>query len=502
MAPARIAIVDDDPQFAEYLSIFLHSRGYDTVIYPNGSTLLHAPPAEPLPDVVLLDVLMPSPDGLDTLRALRSLHADLPVIMVSGLQVPATIVDAVRLGAVDYVIKPGDSAGVEEAALEAAINRAIERVNLRNEVARLSAQMPDEPDGSQPWWSSGPAMRQAMTMVDWVADSDVTVLLSGESGVGKGVIAREIHRRSPRRLKPFVTVDCASLPAELLESELFGHERGAFTGAQAARVGKFAFASEGTILLDEIGELPMALQSKLLHVLQDRSFTRLGSNQTISVDVRVIAATNRDLGAMRQARLFRDDLYYRLQVIEIVVPPLRKRREEIPALTEFFLRRYGERYRRQVSPPSPALRRALLEYPWPGNVRELENMIKRFVVLQDESLLLAELQRGDSLPPPSAPPVPEPVPTGTSAAGPAAARPTHPPAPEAPATTAHLPDLARNAALAAERDAIQQALDRFRWNRRKAARQLGVSYKTLLSKIKQCGIAAPDADPEEQSVER
>ena len=236
-------------------------------------------------------------------------------------------------------------------------------------------------------------MRPVLAMIEGVADSDVSVLLRGESGVGKEVVARELHRRSPRRRQPFVKVNCAALPADLLESELFGHEKGAFTGAGSQRVGKFEFANGGTLMLDEVGEMPAALQAKLLHVLQDHAFTRLGSNRLVEVDVRVLAATNRDLESMMRAGTFREDLYYRLQVIEIHVPPLRERLEEIPALVEFFLARYTRVFRRPAVRPSQVLMEALLDYTWPGNIRELENMMKRFVVLQDEALVLGELIR-------------------------------------------------------------------------------------------------------------
>lgn len=496
---ACIAIVDDDPLFGDYLSTFLSSRGYETRIYPSGAALLQALPAS-TPDAVLLDVLMPNVTGLDTLRELHASHPSLPVIMVSGQQVPATIVDAVRLGALDYVVKGDSAEGLQEAALEAAICRAIERVALTREVARLSAQMADAPDGSQPCWTSGAAMRDVMTMVERVADSDVTVLLTGESGVGKEVIARELHRRSGRRMKPFVKVNCAALPSELLESELFGHERGAFTGAQTARIGKFEFAKDGTIMLDEVGEMPAGLQAKLLHVLQDREFTKLGSNRPVSVDVRVIAATNRDLGAMLRAGQFREDLYYRLQVIELQVPPLRQRREEIPALVEFFLRRFSERYGRPLLRPSASVREALADYSWPGNVRELENTIKRFVILRDEALLLADLRREPLVEhagvahAPAAPPArpPASVPQTTSAPSAVAAS-------EATPRRGKLPELARAAAMTAETEAIQQTLDRFRWNRRKTAQQLGVSYKTLLNKMKECGILAPSGIETEEA---
>jgi two-component system response regulator AtoC len=507
VTPARLALVDDDPQFVEYLQTLLRSRGYDVKTYSSGADLLQALSRGPVPDVVLLDVLMPGMNGLETLRAARNAAPGVQVIMLSGQQVPSTIVDAVRLGAVDYVVKPDDPEGMGEAAVEMAIRNAVEKVSLTSEVARLRAQVADDPDGAQPCWGDASSMRPVLTMIERIADSDVSVLLSGESGVGKEVIARELHRRSNRRSKNFVKVNCAALPADLLESELFGHERGAFTGAQASRVGKFEYANEGTILLDEIGELPASLQAKLLHVLQDHEFTKLGSNRPVSVDVRIIAATNRDLEAMIRAGQFREDLYYRLQVIEIHVPPLRERREEILPLIEFFLMKYSARYGRPVARPSQRLREALLGYAWPGNVRELENVVKRYVILQDENLVLDELERqrapidqqfpvvGSATPPPAAkehaapvehhPPVEMPAaPHATSSRGPAGSVLDD-------ANGSKLPELARRAALSAEREAIQQALDRFRWNRRKAAQLLGVSYKTLLNKMKECGITAP-----------
>ena len=513
MNPARLAIVDDDPAFAQYLATWLGSRGYDVRTYPSGNELLGALGKGPVPDVVLLDVLMPGMNGIETLKAVRSAHPGLQVIMLSGQGVPSTIVDAVRLGAVDYVVKPDDPDGIGEAAVEMAIRNAVEKLTLTSEVARLKAQVMDDPEGAQVCWGSGPAMRHVLTMIERLADSDVSVLLSGESGVGKEVIARELHKRSDRRAKNFVKVNCAALPAELLESELFGHERGAFTGAQATRIGKFEYANEGTIMLDEIGEMPASLQAKILHVLQDREFTKLGSNRTVQVDVRVIAATNRDLETMIRAGSFREDLYYRLQVIEIRVPPLRDRRDEILPLVEFFLMRYAARYGRPAARPSSRLREAFTSYLWPGNIRELENVIKRFVILQDEPMVLNELQRprlSDSgapapvgmaeaaaaapapayaAPPPMAPAAMMPP---VSAEPPAVPRPAEPAAsPNGHDRPSKLPELARQAALGAEREAIQAALDRFRWNRRKAAQLLGVSYKTLLNKMKECGISAP-----------
>src|SRR3954465_4647198 len=235
--------------------------------------------------------------------------------------------------------------------------------------------------------------------MEQVSDSDGTVLIRGESGVGKELVARAIHQRSPRRDRPFVKVNCAALPAELLESELFGHEKGAFTGAATTRIGKFEQADTGTIFLDEIGEMKAALQAKLLHVLQDGQFTKLGSNKPINVDVRVVAATNRDLEAMLERGEFREDLYYRLKVIEVTVPPLRERRGEILHLATFFMDRYARRYNRQSRQLSETLQGLFQTYEWPGNIRELENMIKRIVILQDEQLVVREMSRARTVAP-------------------------------------------------------------------------------------------------------
>ena len=508
---AQLAVVDDDQAFTAFLQTFLRTRGYEVDTYNSGTELLQNLRSGATPNVILLDVLMPDLDGIETLRAIRQAHPTAQVIMLSGRQTPATIVEAVRLGAADYVLKPGDPEGLGEAALESAIRNALERESLSAEVQRLSTQLAEDPNGVQPSWASGTQMQQVMAMVERVADSDVSVLLRGESGVGKEVVARELHRRSARRTRPFVKVNCAALPGELLESELFGHERGAFTGAGSTRIGKFEFAQSGTIMMDEIGEMPATLQVKMMHVLQDREFTRLGSNRPVEVDVRVLAATNRDLDAMMRAGTFREDLYYRLQVIELWIPPLRDRREEILPLAEFFLAKYSKLYRRPTPRPSRTLSDALVEYHWPGNIRELENMMKRLVVLQEEKLILDELVRLRQMPLPTPPetlrtvaPAAQaapPAPTPVAAAPPHAAPPVEDAAPkDEDAPPSHDSDdgvdlqaVARYAAKRAERAAIEQALDRFRWNRRKAAEYLKVSYKTLLNKMKECGISDADA---------
>jgi len=530
-----VAVVDDDSAFAAYLRTFLSLRGYETRAYSRGDEMLAAIRQGDPPDIVLLDVMMPGMDGLETLRNLKAARPELQVIMLSGRERASTIVEAVQLGAANYVIKPDDPEGLGEIALDAAIKSAIEKSRLVSELNELRQQLSDDQDRAV--WGRNDQMQQIIKVVDQVADSDVTVLIRGESGVGKELVARALHQQSGRRQRSFVKVNCAALPADLLESELFGHEKGAFTGAATTRIGKFEQADGGTIFMDEIAEMKAALQAKLLHVLQDAEFTKLGSNKRVTVDVRVVAATNRDLEAMMLRGDFREDLYYRLKVIELVVPPLRERRDEIQPLTEFFLARYSRRYNRPLRPLSDALRQKFMEYEWPGNVRELENMIKRAVVLQDESLVMQELQRSPRVLVPSAavaaaqaPPVgaaevaasapagypggaavplPPVAPAGGVVPGPASlyagvfsGAPAGAAAGSASANdgtvavldepvpaNASLAEVAKSAALKAERVAIEETLHKVHWNRRKAAQQLGVSYKTLLNKIKECGIS-------------
>jgi two-component system response regulator AtoC len=315
-----------------------------------------------------------------------------------------------------------------------------------------------------------PATRDLEKTARKVADSDLTILICGESGSGKEVLARYIHHLSPRANEAFVKVNCAALPEELLESELFGYERGAFTGAVSQKLGKFEIAEGGTILLDEITEMSQHLQAKFLHVLQDKQFNHLGGNRDIRVDVRVLAASNRPLEREVEEGRFREDLYFRLKVIDLYMPPLRERREEIPLLIDYFVERFAKQYHKPAPVLSQQFLNLLLAYRWDGNVRELENMIKRIVILRDEDSVMREIL-SRSVP-------------GNSVGSPSSAVPQIEPEGE----TLNLKQVARRAALAAERTLILATLDKTRWNRRKASKLLGVSYKTLITKIKDCGL--------------
>ena len=322
-----------------------------------------------------------------------------------------------------------------------------------------------DPTRESPLLDGSPQMRAIGTIIASIADTDTTVLIRGESGVGKDLVARAIHAASSRRRGPFVKVNCAAIPQGLLESEFFGHEKGAFTGAHQRKHGQFEYANRGTIYLDELGELPLALQAKLLQVLQDFQFSRVGGHQLIEVDTRVVAATNRDLEAAMARSEFREDLYYRLNVVEITVPPLRERRDEIPALAARFLGKFNAQYGRHKQLAPETLTR-LMEHPWSGNVRELENVIRRMVVLADgEQAFEAEFARGRS-------------------AGTVQPRPSL-------SVTESLREIAHRGARAAECHALSEVLERVRWNRAEAARILMVSYKTLLHKIAECGLTPP-----------
>jgi len=461
--PQRVLVVDDAESIRSVVASLLELRGYLVDTAEDGRRALELLEAGASPDVVLLDVMMPGMDGIETLARIRELYPRLPVVMLSVVARTTTIVEAMRLGAADYVNKP-----FEDDELDMVLRRVLERRDLEEERDRLVREAGD--DGAVAWDSE--CMQRILHVLEQIADTDVTVLIHGESGVGKEVVARAVHQHSTRASRPFVKVNCAALPSDLLESELFGYERGAFTGAVARKAGKFEVAHTGTIFLDEIGEMSAGLQAKLLQVLQDASFSRLGGNQEVRVDVRVVTATNRKLEEMVKHGGFREDLFFRLNVVSIEIPPLRERRDEIPGLIDRFLRRYSAKYRKPLPVLSPAMLRQLERHPFPGNVRELENMMKRIVVLGREQPVLDELlARGERR-----------LDDRRSDLEALFAQ------LEQTAGALPLREVGQRAALEAERETIERVLHRTNWNRKQAARVLGVSYKTLLLKIRECGL--------------
>ena len=438
------------------------------------------------PQVVLLDLDMPGAEAFDLLHQIRLEYSDIVLIGLSKFNDPGAVVRAMRAGASDFVTKPAPAATVL-----GAIKGALGRVD-----AAPPVELPGPPPNGDRFWPdlellfrNSDKMRAVENIVRRAADTNATILLQGESGTGKEMVAKAIHHVSGRRDRPFLKVNCASLPGDLLESELFGHEKGAFTGAHRRKPGKFELAHRSTFLLDEIGEMPLGLQAKLLHVLQDGKFFRVGGSELIDTDVRLIAATNRDLASIIQLGQFREDLYYRLNVVTISVPPLRERPEEIPVLVSHFLRKFCVQYEREAPRISAETMRLLQSYPWPGNVRELENMIKRLVVLQNDELVHEEiaLRRNRVWPGPAQTPLMPPTPPMATATAPA------PPvvtlASSAPDGQVYgLKEIAKRAALEAEKAVLKEVLDQVRWNRAEAARLLKISYKALLYKITAAGL--------------
>src|SRR5579864_1100605 len=452
----KILVVDDEPSIRKYLQTLLEVDGFAVEAVPSGKDALQKIGAGERPDFVILDVLMPEIDGLETLRQMMQLDRSLNVIMLSCSNEVTTVVEAIRLGALDYLTKP-----FEKPELDAAFLKVRQKQQLRTENQALRDYCEQLTEDIS-FLAASPQMLKIRQQILQIAPVDVPIFISGESGVGKEVVARMIHLRSMRRQQAFVKVNCAALPGELLESELFGYEQGAFTGAVRAKPGKFELANKGTIFLDEIAEMPPHLQAKLLHVLQDNQFSRLGARGGIQVDVRVLAATNVHVAdAMRSGR-FREDLYYRLSVLSLHVPPLRERTDEIPMLFRHFLVKYSEKFQKPVPEPTEHLLEATLRYAWPGNLRELENFVKRYVILEDNDGSLKELleltETQQRLSPREE--VRAPAEQGLKA-------------------------LVRGLKDEAEMEAIAGALEKTNWCRKDAARMLGISYKALLYKMRQ-----------------
>ncbi len=378
----RVLVVDDEEAARSGLQKLLRLEGYEVDTAADGAAALESA-SERCPDVVVTDLKMPRMDGLELLTKLRAQFADLPVIMVTASHDVGSAVAAMRQGAEHYLIKP-----VDFDELQVAVDRAVERRDVRVEADQLRRQLGErDARGLEGLIGASPAMQKVYKVAAQIAPARATVLITGESGTGKGELARAIHARGPRAAKAFVTLHCAALAETLLESELFGHERGSFTGADRRRVGRFEQANGGTLFLDEIGEIPMSIQVKLLRVLQERTFERVGGNESVKVDVRLIAATNRDLAAEVEAGRFREDLFYRLNVVHVEMPPLRARDNDVLTLARHFLDRFAKENDKAIEGFTDRAVARLLSHRWPGNVREIENAVERAVVLAEGDLI-------------------------------------------------------------------------------------------------------------------
>ena len=472
--PSRILVVDDTPNNVTLLADMLTARGYQVATAANGEEALARMAAEP-PDLVLLDVMMPGLDGFEVSERLRAAGVDIPVIFLTALDGELDKVRAFSSGAVDYVTKPFRSEellarvrthlALREArrSLEEQNARLREEIEAHNRTKGTVECLVEEIRSSHDFGEvlgESPALLRLLDQVGQVAGTDSTVLIQGETGTGKELIARAIHGRSQRRERPLIKVNCAALPRELVESELFGHEKGAFTGATQQRRGRFELADGGTLFLDEVGELPLDIQAKLLRALQEQEFERVGGSKTLRTDARLIAATNRDLRQQMGAGAFRSDLYYRLAVFPLELPALRERREDISRLIRHFLARTARKLGKPLADVSPAFLGQAMAYDWPGNVRELENFVERAAVLA----------RGTRLD------VGEPL-----AAAPASSAEAKPgPALHAPGTLE-----------AVERNHILTVLEQTQWaieGERGAARILGLNPSTLRGRLRKLGI--------------
>jgi two-component system response regulator AtoC len=464
-----ILIAEDEPDIREYLALSLRCRGYDVEQAENGNEVLNfLKQKDNNVSLLLLDIMMPWKDGIETLREIRAVDKSLPVVMLSGISSASTIIQTMKGGADDYLTKP-----VSDEQLFGTIETTLAaRETTRGSNKMAAVKIPHKRSSAGSSW-----MKNMEAVLHQIGASDAPVLLQGETGAGKEVLARMLHGASSRASRPFLKVNCAALPSELVESELFGYERGAFTGAFKSKPGKFDMADEGTIFLDEIGDMDYRLQAKLLQVLQDQEFHRLGGSETIRVNVRVMAATHSDLEkAMREGR-FREDLYYRLNVINVHVPALRDRPEEILPLAEYFLSKHTTPGTAAVEITQP-LTEALFAYHWPGNVRELENVMRKFLALRDPEAVVNDLR------------------VKTQRASHAAAPSDSPRSGLHEVVASSTPTLENvtEARRQAEIGTILNALNRTRWNRKQAAKVLRVDYKALLYKMKKLGIDGKPAE--------
>ncbi len=470
-----VLVIDDTESIRDLLAEFLKDHGFEVSGAADGRAGLDLLKQRRF-ELFFVDLVMPGMGGIDLLREARELGINTPAIVITGFGTIQTAVEAMRLGAYDYITKPFI---LEELLMT--VNRALDYYKLQRENASLKRQLKDKYDFRKLVGTSLP-MQKLYRIIEKVADTDSTVLISGESGTGKELVAKTIHFNSPRANGPFVPVNCAAIPRDLIESELFGHEKGAFTGAIGTRIGRFELANGGTIFLDEIGELPAALQVKLLRVIQEREFERVGGTRTIRLDVRILAATNRDLEKATRDGAFREDLFYRLNVIPVNVPPLRERADDIPVLLDHFMAEFCRKKKKAPLAISPDAAKLLRAYPWPGNVRELENAVERMIILADRGTIAA-----DDLPDHVAKGAHVPASPGSPDGGgriPLAAALDWTPA-----------GIDLNGTLdALERSLILEALDRSGGVKNKAAALLGLNRTTLIEKIKKKGLSASTAD--------
>jgi two-component system, NtrC family, response regulator AtoC len=457
MKEGWIAVIDKDIDFQMYVSAFLKRRGYRVDGISSGDELLARSNAGDIPCLILLDLIMPEIDGIEMIKKIKAVRADIPIIMMSAAVVVRRVVEAMKLGASDFLIKP-----IDETVFETALENVFKREVAQNLFTK-SNHTQDELAG---FITVNPKMHRLVEITRRVAPTDVPILILGESGVGKEVLARYAHAHSGRATGPFIKVNCAALPDELLESELFGYERGAFTGAVTDHIGKFQQAHTGTILLDEIGEMSPHLQSKLLHVLQDGVFTRLGGRRPIQVDARIIASTNINIAHAIASGQFREDLYFRLNVVSLDLPPLRERREEIPALCNYFMSTYRDRYNPTSGELPADLLNRFLRYDWPGNIRQLENTIKRFLILPNCNAPVGERRFSRDVVTDQRRPV-----GGSS-------------------QRYSLLDVGATAADLAEQDLVRRVLEETHGNRKLAAKRMNICYKALLNKLKRWEVSS------------
>ncbi len=458
MSTGHILVVDDEPSMLRYLQTVLELDSYRVSTASNGIEAVEKVQRDG-PDLVLLDMVMPGADGLETLQRIRETRPTTKVVMLSCVRDTRKVAQAMRLGAQDYLSKP-----VQKEEMDEVLRFCLENTDP---AAPAAGEAIEVSEGVY-FFSATAQMRQLRAHAMQVAKFDFPVLILGESGTGKEVLAQLIHKYSDRAHRTFMKINCAAMPSELLESELFGYEPGAFTGANKSKPGKFELCNKGTLLLDEIGEMSPALQAKLLQVLQDGQFSRLGGRGTVKVDVRVLAATNINMPQAIAQKTFREDLYYRLNSFVLRMPSLRERRDEIPMMLRHFMIHLADRYACTPLSASPRLVEACENYSWPGNIRELENFVKRFLVLGDETTAISELQRGTS--------------RGT-AIGSEGSSPEKPAQPQP-----DLKEMVRNLKNGAEMEVIAQVLEETAWNRKRAAGKLNISYKALLYKIRQYDI--------------